>query len=395
MAAGTIQLAGYVTSDGEFLKQILDFGAEHLKRCYQCGTCSVVCPLTPLEQPFPRKEMAWAQWGLKDRLLKDVDVWLCHQCNDCSAYCPTDARPGDLMAAARNYQITTYATPRFLAKAATQLKYLPLLFVYPLLLTFIVLLFAVLLPEGGYVLPEGDILFENFIPRLYIDATALGTMAIAFAIASVGMVRFWRNITQSRYGGVPPEDESFFRSLVATVGEILKHSDFKRCGVNASRYHAHGAIFYGALFLFFATTGAFLYTTVFLWIGVNVRGGELSLPIYDPVKVIGNVGGIALFAGLLWVTYRRLARRQEAGGSTYFDWLLIALLFLTTVTGFLLEALRYAQVAVVAYPLYLVHLVFVYASFIYAPFSKLAHLFYRTLAMTYARQIGRKARQQL
>ncbi|MFQ6020014.1 MAG: 4Fe-4S dicluster domain-containing protein, partial [Dehalococcoidia bacterium] len=92
----------FIGSDIDIVDEVGGLGAEHLRRCYQCGTCSVVCPLTPLEQAFPRKEMIWAQWGLKDRLLSDGDAWLCFQCNDCVTYCPVDARPGDVMAAVRN-----------------------------------------------------------------------------------------------------------------------------------------------------------------------------------------------------------------------------------------------------------------------------------------------------
>ena len=93
-------------------QQILTLGAEHLNKCYQCGTCSVVCPLTPDTSAFPRKEMAWAQWGLSDKLASDGDAWLCHQCNECNTHCPRGAMPGDLMAAVRHFQIEHYSFPK-------------------------------------------------------------------------------------------------------------------------------------------------------------------------------------------------------------------------------------------------------------------------------------------
>ena len=88
-----------VKPDRQFLHRILDEGGEELKHCFQCATCSVVCELSNGCAPFPRKEMIWAQWGLKDRLVADPDVWVCHQCNDCSTRCPRGARPGDRAAA--------------------------------------------------------------------------------------------------------------------------------------------------------------------------------------------------------------------------------------------------------------------------------------------------------
>jgi quinone-modifying oxidoreductase subunit QmoC len=56
-----------VEADVKFVKQLKAMGGDTLKKCYQCATCSVVCPISPDEKPFPRKEMVAAQWGLKDR----------------------------------------------------------------------------------------------------------------------------------------------------------------------------------------------------------------------------------------------------------------------------------------------------------------------------------------
>ena len=73
-----------VNTDLNFVQGLMLHGAADLKKCYQCSTCTVDCPLTPNDEPFPRKEMLWAQWGMKDKLFKDMDLWLCHNCNDCT-----------------------------------------------------------------------------------------------------------------------------------------------------------------------------------------------------------------------------------------------------------------------------------------------------------------------
>ena len=54
--------------DLEFARELTEAGGESLKKCFQCATCSVACPLAPANAPYPRKEMVWASWGLKDKL---------------------------------------------------------------------------------------------------------------------------------------------------------------------------------------------------------------------------------------------------------------------------------------------------------------------------------------
>jgi quinone-modifying oxidoreductase subunit QmoC len=58
-------------------------------------------------------------------------------------------------------------------------------------------------------------------------------------------------------------------------------------------------------------------------------------------------------------------------------------------SGILSWILRLAGIAGLAYPVYFIHLVFVFSLFIYLPYSKLAHIFYRTAAMVYNKYSGR------
>lgn len=105
-----------VQPDLEFKRIALGLDAGDLSACYQCGTCSVVCPISTDDDPFPRKEMVWTQWGLKERLMHDPAIWLCHQCQLCSTYCPREAKPANVMAALREYSVGFHAFPRFLGR---------------------------------------------------------------------------------------------------------------------------------------------------------------------------------------------------------------------------------------------------------------------------------------
>ncbi|MCG8566458.1 MAG: 4Fe-4S dicluster domain-containing protein, partial [Desulfobacterales bacterium] len=114
-----------------FIAQVKGLGGDTLKKCYQCATCSVACPIAPEDSPFPRKEMIAASWGLKDKLVSSGDIWLCHQCGDCTDLCPRGAAPGDVLAAVRSVAIEEYATPKPLAKAVNDPKKLPMLIGLP------------------------------------------------------------------------------------------------------------------------------------------------------------------------------------------------------------------------------------------------------------------------
>lgn len=65
------------------------------------------------------------------------------------------------------------------------------------------------------------------------------------------------------------------------------------------------------------------------------------------------------------------------------------MILMLVVTGALLEVARYADAASLAYSLYLVHLVVVFAAFAYAPHGKFAHVFYRAAALAFVRHKGR------
>ncbi len=124
-------MATTVQTDLGWKRQIIGLDAPDLSVCYQCGTCTAVCPVSTTENPFPRKEMVWVQWGMKEQALGNASIWLCHQCGTCNTYCPRDAKPSNVMAALRDYSIGHYAVPAFMGRALGHPRYLPLLFAVP------------------------------------------------------------------------------------------------------------------------------------------------------------------------------------------------------------------------------------------------------------------------
>ena len=84
----------------------------------------------------------------------------------------------------------------------------------------------------------------------------------------------------------------------------------------------------------------------------------------------------------------RLAKSGQV--SAYKDWLIVGLALALGVTGMLTEMTRLGGAAGLSYTIYFIHLMCVWCFFATLPFSKFAHIAYRTVAMAYAEYIGRK-----
>lgn len=380
-----------ISPDLNFVKDIIASGGESLKKCYQCSTCTVVCNVTPNNKPFPRKEMLYAQWGMKDKLINNPDVWLCHQCSDCTAYCPRGAKPGEVLGAIRKMTIKEYSALGFLAKMAGDSKYLMLLFALPILIFGTYLLAKgntslASIPRGS----NGEIVYALFMPVFpQIDLTFGAAAFFALVCFVIGIKKYWSAMSadMSLQG-------SLVDSIKATIMDILAHKKFQQCNVTKDRYTAHLLVFYAFAGLAITTTWAIAYLYGFEFFGIKAFSifhfGESPYPLYDPMKILGNVSAFALLFGITLVTSNRLKNAEKAGGGSYFDWLFIVVIYTIVVTGILSELLRLGNIAMLAYPVYFAHLVFVFFLFAYAPFSKMAHMVYRTTAMVFAKHAKRE-----
>ncbi len=364
--------------DLDFAREIISLGGKDLEKCYQCATCSVVCPLSPDDKPFPRKEMIWAQWGLKDKLIADADVWLCHQCNDCSDYCPRGAKPGEVLAALRAKQVQEFTFPSFFAKLLAKPVGIIVYFAIPIILTLIY--FAALRPK----IPSGEVVIGNFIPHTHVEYAGFALGAWVIIVAAVSAWRFWNAVKLNEPEVAVSSCKGFLDCLIRAIIDVLKHTKFKECEKAHYRYYAHFMIFWGFIILGIATIGDIIYIY-----GLGVH--ELALPAWDPVKILGNIGAILLFLGSAWAIVERMSD-ERIGYGTYFDWLFLLTIFGVAITGIATELLRYASNAG-AYYSYVIHLILVFTLLAYAPYSKFAHLIYRTLAYAWAKSMGREVRK--
>jgi quinone-modifying oxidoreductase subunit QmoC len=386
--------ATVIKPDLNFINDVIKSGGESLKKCFQCATCSVVCNLTPDDKPFPRKEMIHAQWGLKDKLFANPDIWLCHQCSDCTAYCPRGAKPGEVLGAIRKLSLQHYSSPEFLAKMVGDIKYLLLLFAAPVLvfLTYLGItgkLNFANIPKD----PVKGIVFSKLIPTtFFIDPVFMTAAILAVIVFARGIMRYWNDM--SRNAGT--KGGNIIGAAVSTITEILAHRRFNKCEVTKGRSISHILVFYSFAGLAITTIWAVIYLygpIVMKFLGMEpfkwLLGGS-PYPLTDPMKILGNASAAALAVGILLVIFNRIKNSTKAGMGSYYDWLFIGVVFFVTVTGILSEVFRLMDIAGLAYPTYIAHLSFVLFLFAYAPFSKMAHMVYRATAMIFAKQAGRE-----
>ena len=134
--------------------------------------------------------------------------------------------------------------------------------------------------------------------------------------------------------------------------------------------------------------------TAGLALGADVFFGlEAPIPFLHPIKILGNLSGISLLIGSSMVIVRRIRTKPNINSNSYSDWILVLFVFGVAVTGLLTESMRLTSTPFIAYNIYYVHLVLIFFLLWYAPYSKLAHMFYRTLALVFLAMNERKQKE--
>jgi len=357
----------------EFKVELGKLSGAPLNQCMQCGTCSAVCSLAPEERPFPRKEMIWSAWGMKEQLIGNVDIWLCHQCGDCSTSCPREVQPASVIAAVRQKTYEHYMRPRFLARMVSKPALLPVALGIPVVLIILILSLA-----NTFHIPEGKVDYSAFFPHAWLNGSFSLITLVFYLLAAFGIGRFWKDMKRI----TPAADATKKAKLPVfrVMREIMAHSSFSACGDRKERKWAHMMLLFGFALLILVTIYAIF----------AVQTHNYPLKWTNPFKILGNLASLMIYAGLGIMAWQRLKRKDVLGKSNYSDWQLIISIFLLTLSGTLVQLARLDNWGAVSYYLYFFHLVTVWFVIMYLPFTKLGHIFYRTAALLYARSIGRK-----
>jgi citrate/tricarballylate utilization protein len=221
--------------------------------------------------------------------------------------------------------------------------------------------------------PGGD--FYAVVPHAAMVALFGAVGLFVLTALGTGVVRFWRDVPRG------PAEALTVDRLGRALRDAMTLRHLHTTGVDCTsaeemrtpwRRWFHHCTSYGFLLCFASTTVAAIYHIVFAW---RAPYAYTSVPV-----VLGTLGGAGLLAGPAGLFVLRRRRDFALGDPAQqgLDESFMTLLFLTSLTGLLLLALR--DRAFMG-PLLIVHLAVVLALFLTLPYGKFVHGLYRTAAL--------------
>jgi ferredoxin/nitrate reductase gamma subunit len=362
------------------------FGAADINACVSCGNCTAICPLSDNDSTFPRRVIRLAQVGLTQDLVGSKELWTCYGCGMCTARCPQEADPGEFMATARRYAIAHYDK-----SGIARLMYTKPVIGGAIALAagaFFALFFAAVSGERS----QTSLKLFDFISYPVIHTVGIILMAVVVLFSALGVVLFARDIAKRdsvTWGSVTGSKAAWKRTgkaLWYALGiESLGQKRYREdCAddepvvpLYRRRWLIHALTIWGFLGLLLATAIDY---------GMDMFGLKPTgtwVPLWYPVRLLGTIAGLSLMYGVTWFMITRWQKRAESSQhSLPSDWLFLALLWLTGLSGFLIEVALYAGPAPMwGYWVFLVHVAVAMELCLFLPFSKFAHAMYRPVSL--------------
>ena len=357
-----------VKVDPNLIKDLQHFGLKDANKCYHCGNCTAVCPLSTPENPFPRKLVKYAQMGLKDKILTAPEPWLCYYCGDCSDRCPRGADPGETMMVMRRYLTSLYDWTGFSRKFYMSEAFeIIAVSVVALLIGLAFLIFH------GPVITE-RVALNTFAPNHVIEILDL---IMAAVLSTVLLSNVWRCVKFTMGDMLHEIPLTMYATrLKDLIIHTLTQKRFSDCE-DRMQWYVHLLIMTG-------------YSSVFLMVVVGLRWFQRDTiihPDYPTISVILSlVGYYATFAILYGTTYAMIGRIKKSKApyknSHGTDWMFLVLLQLTTITGILVHIFVYLGWPIPTYLIYVIHLMVAIPMLVLeVPFAKWAHLAYRPVVL--------------
>ncbi|MCK5056654.1 MAG: (Fe-S)-binding protein [Candidatus Aminicenantes bacterium] len=105
---GTIELIKYTSPMLEIAQAVVEAKGEELKKCYQCGTCTAVCPWGNLIDFNPRQFIEEIRLGFEGF---EENSWKCVNCRLCQDKCPNQIDIPQLFQSVRSILLAWQSCP--------------------------------------------------------------------------------------------------------------------------------------------------------------------------------------------------------------------------------------------------------------------------------------------
>jgi ferredoxin len=357
-----------VTVNLNLLSKIQRAGAFDISACFNCGQCTAICPLSKEGEEFPRKIIRYATVGLEEKLVSSPELWSCYYCGECTKTCPRDADPGAFMMAARRYAIQKFgwggiSTAMYTRKTV----FFGVMAALSLFLASTILMFHAQISASGIDL-------FSFIPLSIVDRAGM-LMGTFVGISALANLVIMNKYLSTRTMGSPNSTiirRAYSRAVALAkviVAEVAIEKRLHTCA-DRNKYWAHLLMVWGF--------GGLLIATM---LDYMIDSYGMTLPVYVP-RGLGIASGLALIYGSVYFIYKRLECKEEYATYSHFtDWTFLLLLLSIGVTGFLLDLFVLANIPLLAYTTYSLHLILVFDLLVTAPFTKFSHALYRPLAL--------------
>ena len=350
--------------------ELVRYGGLDANKCFNCGNCTAAYGLSERETIFPRRDIRSMQLGLEGRIEESLDPWLCYYCGDCSDTCPREAEPGELMMSMRRW-----LTARYDWTGISKLLYTNHIAEYAILVVLAALVMALFFVPGfGFPLlaehPEAreHVMLQFFAPKHAVHYGDLIMAAVLSFFLATNVLRMWSKTMKSSGAG----PGHYLGQLHELVIHAATQKRWAACDGERARFHWLRHVL--------LVTG---YGTMLLLVVVFLTWFQIEDTAWHWTSIPGYYATLVLLGVTITMITDRMAKKDQIHKYSHpSDWLFLALLLGTSVTGILLHAFRLADLPMLTYCMYMLHLaIAVPMLLVEVPFGKWSHLAYRPMAM--------------
>jgi citrate/tricarballylate utilization protein len=351
--------------------ELVKDGERQMMICNACRYCEGYCAV------FPAME-------LRRSFTKADLTYLANLCFDCRAcyYACQYAPPHEfgvnipkLMAELRTDTYRDFSWPAILSGLFKRNGVTVTLITAAALILILILVAVFMGRDVLFATHLGEGAFYRVVPYTAMTVPPLIITFYALAVLFAGAIRFWRETRGSLSEVI--DLPALWRATQDAFGLTYMKGGGAGCNYpderfSRSRAWFHHLVFYGFLLDLASTSIAAFYHHFLRW--------EAPYPLLSWPVLLGTVGGIGLLIGTSGMLYLKWKSDRDPSARTMWnmDVAFLVLLFLTSLSGILLLALRETSAMGT---LLVFHLGMVAGLFITAPYGKFAHVTYRYAAL--------------